>query len=126
MLILLDQDGVLADFEQGFYVAWNARMAAEFPAVALQLRRSFYVRDDYPAHYADAVQAIYTSPGFYRDLLPVAGALDAVKSLCDMGHDVRICTSPLHQYRALHTRKVRMGGAPSWHRLRVPHDRYHG
>ena len=99
MLILLDQDGVLADFEQGFYDAWNASMGTEFPAVELQQRRSFYVRDDYPAHYANAVQAIYTRPGFYRDLPPVAGAMDAVKMLCDMGHDVRICTSPLNQYR---------------------------
>ena len=79
MLTLLDQDGVLADFEQGFYDARNASMAAEFPAVALQQRRSFYVRDDSPAHFADALQAIYISPGFSRDLPPVAGALDAVK-----------------------------------------------
>ena len=37
----------------------------------------------------ETVDEIYTSPGFFRELRPIAGALDAV----------RICTSPLNQYR---------------------------
>ena len=99
MWILLDQDGVLADFERGFHDAWNASMGEKHPALLLDQRRSFYVRDDYPAIYRDAVEAIYTAPGFFRDLLPIPGAIDAVKALLELGHDVRICTSPLNQYR---------------------------
>ena len=47
MLILLDQDGVLANFEQGFYNKWQSRMGDEVPPVPLMERKSFYLRDDY-------------------------------------------------------------------------------
>ena len=43
-------------------------------------------------------EAIYTAPGFIRNLPPVPGALDAVKELLALGMDVRICTSPLSQF----------------------------
>lgn len=98
MLILIDQDGVLADFERGFYGAWQAG-GQSHKALPLEDRRSFYVRDDYPAHLREAVEAIYTAPGFYRSLPPIAGAIESVKALLALGHDVRICTSPLNAYR---------------------------
>ena len=99
MWILLDQDGVLADFEKGFHDAWSARLGETYPALPLDQRRSFYVRDDYPDIYRKDVEAIYTAPGFFRDLPAIPGAVSAVKALLEHGHDVRICTSPLNQYR---------------------------
>lgn len=99
MLLLLDQDDVLADFEQGFHDAWNTRNSALCPALPLAARQSFYVRDDYPSAHRSAVEAVYTEPGFYRSLSPVAGAIEAVRALLVLGHDVRICTSPLNQWR---------------------------
>jgi 5'-nucleotidase len=98
MLILIDQDGVLADFETGFHTAWHAGGHA-YPALPIDDRRSFYVRDDYPAHLRKTVEAIYMAPGFYRALPAITGAVDAVIELLKMGHDVRICTSPLNHYR---------------------------
>lgn len=98
MLILIDQDGVLADFERGFYNAWIAG-GNRHPALPLHERRSFYIRDDYPHHLKNEVEAIYSAPGFYRDLPPIDGAIKAVNDLFSMGHDVRICTSPLDAYR---------------------------
>ena len=42
MLILVDQDGVLANFEQAFYQAWTqSPMQAEFPALLPEERRHF-------------------------------------------------------------------------------------
>lgn len=98
MRILIDQDGVLADFDTAFHSAWVA-LRHPHPALAPAARRSFYVRDDYPAHLRETVEHIYTSPGFIRDLPPIPGAIDAVKELLELSHDVRICTSPLNQYR---------------------------
>lgn len=97
-LILIDQDGVLADFERGFYAAWQAS-GHPHPALPLEQRRSFYVRDDYPVELRAEVEAIYTAAGFYRDLPLIAGATEALTALLEQGHDVRICTSPLNQYR---------------------------
>jgi len=98
MLILIDQDGVLADFERAFHTAWQ-RAGHDFPAVALERRTSLHVRDDYPQALYGEVEAIYTAPGFYRDLPAIAGALDGMRELLEAGHDVRICTAPLNQYR---------------------------
>jgi 5'-nucleotidase len=45
MIILLDQDGVLADFEHAFIDAWRARHPDVAP-VAFENRKSFYIRED--------------------------------------------------------------------------------
>ena len=100
MLILVDQDGVLADFEHRLYQTWQqATPTHEHPGVAPHERRHFYAKDDYPEHLRDAVQRIYTAPGFFRNLPPIDGALDALQAMLARGHDVRICTSPLTLYQ---------------------------
>jgi 5'-nucleotidase len=99
MLILLDQDGVLADFELGFHNAWQTKMGHKHPALSPAERRAFYVRDDYPKEFREEVEEIYTASGFFRDLPAISGAMEAVRHLLTLGHDVRICTSPLNQYR---------------------------
>lgn len=104
MLILIDQDNVLADFEAAFNSAWVAS-GHLFPAIPLDRRRTFRVRDDYPAELLEAVEAIYLRPGFYRDLPPVPGAIEAVRAFQEAGHEVAICTSPLDQYQHCLTEK---------------------
>lgn len=97
MLILLDQDGVLADFEEGFRSSWS-ELLTSFPAVPLGSRRTFRVRDDYPQRLRGQVDAIYQARGFYRGLPPISGAIEGVRAMLAAGHDVRICTSPLDLY----------------------------
>ncbi|MVW71995.1 5'-3'-deoxyribonucleotidase [Bordetella sp. 15P40C-2] len=97
MLILLDQDGVLADFEHAFLAIWKERHP-DIPPVEFADRKSFHILEDYPAELRPLATAIYTEPGFIRNLPPVPGALDAVRELLAMGMDIRICTSPLTQF----------------------------
>jgi 5'-nucleotidase len=97
MLILIDQDNVLADFEQGFLDAWQAgHPDKEF--IACIDRKCFHVKDDYPKSYSEFVEATYAQPGFFRGLKPVLGALAAVRELMGMGHEIHICTSPINRY----------------------------
>ncbi|CAM3681350.1 5'-3'-deoxyribonucleotidase [Bordetella sputigena] len=97
MLILIDQDGVLADFEKAFVAAWR-QAHPDIPPVEVEDRRSFHILEDYPPELRPLAEALYTAPGFIRDLPPVPGALDAVRELSELGLDVRICSSPLRQY----------------------------
>ncbi|MBP6562697.1 MAG: 5'-3'-deoxyribonucleotidase [Neisseriaceae bacterium] len=96
MLLLIDQDGVLADFEQGLRLKWRAAYSDVAP-LPPEARRSFRASMDYPEHLRARVGAVCYAPGFFRDLPPVSGAVAAIKALVAAGHDVRICTSPLLQ-----------------------------
>lgn len=93
MLILLDQDGVLADFEHAFLDAWR-RQYPDIAPIAYEDRKSFYILQDYPPELRDKAEALYTAPGFIRNIPPVAGAIEAFHELLALGLDVRICTSP--------------------------------
>lgn len=104
MLILIDQDGVLADFAGCFEAAWKAA-GHTHPVVPLSQRRSFYMRDEYPVELRQSVEAIYTAPGFFRELPAISGAVEAMHDMLALGHEVGICTSPLNQYRHCVTEK---------------------
>ncbi|WP_427184509.1 5'-3'-deoxyribonucleotidase [Bordetella bronchialis] len=106
MLILIDQDGVLADFENAFIEAWRTAHPG-IPPVEFADRKSFHILEDYPADLRGRAEALYTAPGFIRDLPPVPGALDAVRELVELGMDVRICSSPLRQYENCVAEKYR-------------------
>ena len=89
MLILVDQDGVLANFEQAFYQAWTqSPMQAQFPALLPEERRHFYPRDDYPAEFAQATRELIARKGFFRHLPPMPGAVAALSAMqVDAAHD---------------------------------------
>jgi 5'-nucleotidase len=97
MIVLVDRDGVLADFEGGFVKAWRARFKDTLP-IAVKDRREFRVMDDYPPELQADVATVYSSPGFFRDLEPIDGAVSAVKAMVAHGIDVRICTAAIDAY----------------------------
>src|SRR5258708_7875879 len=96
--ILIDQDGVLADFEAGFLTAWREKYP-DRPFIPLDQRTTFYPRDQYPPEYKSDVVGIYTAPGFIKNLPPIEGALQALRQMQNAGHIIRICTSPLSVYQ---------------------------
>ena len=100
MLILLDQDGVLADFDRGFLEEWRRQFPDE-PWVPLAERKSFYVRDDYPSELREKVESIYNAKSFILNLPHIEGAIEAVNDLLALGHEIRVCTSPLSRYEVV-------------------------
>src|SRR3989338_3008648 len=97
LLILLDQDGVLADFEGRFLELWRERYPNEM-YVPREARRFYELTDEYPRELKEAVLGVYESEGFFLSLPPIPGALAGAKALMELGHDIRICTSPISRY----------------------------
>jgi hypothetical protein len=89
-VVLVDQDGVLAGFEQGLFGAFKAKHP-NGPVVAVADRRGFYAREHYEKlgpEWGKAVDAIIRTEGFYRNLDPVGGALAALEEMRQAGHHV--------------------------------------
>jgi 5'-nucleotidase len=97
MLVLIDQDGPLADFEKGFLDRWQAQYPDEF-FVPLDQRKTLHLREEYPPRLREKVESIYRAPGFYLGLPPTPGCIDAINTFLELGHDLRICTAPLSHY----------------------------
>ncbi|XP_014644729.1 PREDICTED: 5'(3')-deoxyribonucleotidase, cytosolic type [Ceratotherium simum simum] len=94
-------DGVLADFEAGLLRGFRRRFPGE-PHVPLDERRGFLACEQYRAlrpDLADKVASVYEAPGFFLDLEPIPGALEAMRQMNDIQDtEVFICTSPLRKY----------------------------
>jgi 5'-nucleotidase len=86
-VVLVDMDGVLADFD----AAVLDRLP---PAIARVARTHFYIAEDYPQHAAH-VEHITSQPDFFRNLPLVHNALQGWQRLIDAGYRPRICSAPL-------------------------------
>jgi len=98
MRILIDMDGVIADFDGEFLKRWRERYPDKF-YVPMEERTAFYVKDQYPEELKPLVTAIVREPGFFRGIMPMEGCMEALLEMEAMGHEVFICTSPLGAYK---------------------------
>lgn len=98
MRILVDMDGVIVDFEKGFLEKWK-KVHLDKPFIPLEERTVCKVKDQYAPELRQLVSGIYHAPGFFRELEPVPGSLEALTAMQELGIEVFICSSPLSEYR---------------------------
>jgi 5'-nucleotidase len=94
MNILVDQDGPLADFEGEFHRRWRETYPDRHHIPPAE-RRVFKLNEEYGPEHSAAADEIVLTRGFFRDLPPVPGAVEAMETMLAAGHDVRICTAPV-------------------------------
>lgn len=97
MRLLVDMDGVIADFEKGFFDAWTAKYPNKM-RIPLEQRITFHVEEQYPAELKPLARAVYEQKGFFASLAPISGGLDALNELA-IHNEVFICTSPISTYQ---------------------------
>lgn len=98
MLILVDMDGVLADHENKLIQRYRERFP-DAPYPRLEDRTTWELTDGYPADKHDAVWEIFSGEGFFADLDPMPGAIEAFRDMAADGHDLVICSAPLVRSR---------------------------
>jgi len=92
--LLYDLDGTLVHFDRGYDLRLNTKYAhfPDIPRSANQL--SFNLWEGRTDEEKVAIREIMDEPGFYADLEPMAGAVEAVKTAADMGHEVFFLSTP--------------------------------
>lgn len=95
MLVLVDMDSVLADFEGCFVEKCRVRYP-DFPFIEHQSRTTFYMADSYPKELRSKIYEIYHDPRFFHDMPPIPGAVEGVHAMAALGWDIFICTTPYY------------------------------
>ncbi|CEM09910.1 unnamed protein product [Vitrella brassicaformis CCMP3155] len=87
-IILIDMDGTLVDWDAGFYAHWKDRSSVDRTV-------SYAMEECVPKNYRQEAMDIFHSKGFFLNLPPYPGAIEALKAMTAAGYEVWIATSPI-------------------------------
>uniref|UniRef100_A0A7S3UEC2 Glycosyl transferase family 1 domain-containing protein n=1 Tax=Picocystis salinarum TaxID=88271 RepID=A0A7S3UEC2_9CHLO len=94
-VILLDMDNTIVDWDSEFQARWrkrNGSHANRYPELVVN-RQNFEIELNFAEKYRDDVLSVVAEPGFYKNLHPIPGAVEAVYEMVALGCEVRFCTS---------------------------------
>lgn len=91
--IIWDMDGTMTDFGAQ-YDADADRFHPGLPIAKTAQQLTFDLFGGVDERTAEAIRAIMDRTGFYDEMEPIPGALDAFRQMQTDGHDLWICTSP--------------------------------
>jgi 5'-nucleotidase len=91
--ILFDQDGVIADWQEKF----DELLGIQLPHIKLLPREEhtiFKAQKLYAVEHQADIAKMMDTPGFYRELKPIDGAVEALHQIRAAGYETFICTAP--------------------------------
>lgn len=94
MRILVDMDGVIADWGAGYNAALDAYGEEAAGIRRHRDQRSFDLHEGCTPDEIRIIGEVMVQPNFYRRLRAIPGAITALREMVRAGHDVRIVTSP--------------------------------
>lgn len=97
-IILVDQDNVIANQFGLFYDRLKERRP-DIYATYSGRDNDFQFEKNFAPEFAEEILAIRREKGFFLALEPIPGAIDALKCISSLGHNVFIVTAPI---RTLH------------------------
>lgn len=97
MIILIDQDGVIADIERGFIETWR-KMFPNEEYIPLSKRKTHSQRASYKEK-EEKFNNVFWSEGFFLNLPIIGGAKKAIEDMREEGYTVKICSAPISFYK---------------------------
>jgi len=88
IVVLLDMDGTVVDWDSGFRQAWANRSV-------IDRTKSYAMEDCVPAEFREEAKQVMMSPGFFRHLPAFPNAIKEVIKMEQAGFQIWFCTSPL-------------------------------
>jgi len=88
IVVLLDMDGTVVDWDSGFRKAWADRSS-------IDRTKSYAMEECVPEEFKDEAKQVMMAPGFFRHLPPFPNAIQEVKKMEHAGFQIWFCTSPL-------------------------------
>ncbi len=102
MIVLIDMDGVLCDFDALASERFHERFPGMRPLSTEERSFDFYLAEAYSSvHGSEAghkISSITQEAHFFSELPMIAGAKEALEAL-RVHHDVFLCTSPLSSFQ---------------------------
>jgi 5'-nucleotidase len=126
-IILIDMDGVLADFDRGCL----EKMKELFPKFIIMIDKSsmYHISEEYALRdetFKKIMDSIIKSPGFYENLPLIENAQGILNSLEFDGYEVFICTSPPRETENINGKYIwiEKNFGPKWRKkIIMTHDK---